>query len=231
MKKYNKRLASNQSGFTLIELLVVIAIVGILSGVILASLNSARKKGQVAAIKSNLRNVIPKAELTYDDSNPKSYINVCEGVGNMITAINNVGGNAFCQDSDTSWSISSKINSDLSSYWSVGSGGFVSWDIQGVDSSGSYVPTDVSMTWTLASSSCATVGGRLPTLEELQTFSDATWSASNSTTHTPPGFIADSYWVSTTVPSNSDIAYKVNMFSGSPDSSYKYKNGYVRCVR
>ena len=37
-----------QSGFTLIELLVVIAIIGILASVVVASLNSSRKKGRDA---------------------------------------------------------------------------------------------------------------------------------------------------------------------------------------
>jgi prepilin-type N-terminal cleavage/methylation domain-containing protein len=59
-------------GFTLIELLVVIAIIGILSAVVLASLNTARQKGNYAAIKSNLSTIQTQAELYYD-SNSSSY--------------------------------------------------------------------------------------------------------------------------------------------------------------
>lgn len=58
-KKFNQ-------GFTLIELLVVIAIIGILSSVVLASLNTARNKGSDAAIKSNLANIRAQAEIIYD---------------------------------------------------------------------------------------------------------------------------------------------------------------------
>jgi prepilin-type N-terminal cleavage/methylation domain-containing protein len=53
-------------GFTLIELLVVIAIIGVLSSVVLASLNTARVKGSDAAIKSSLQTVRTQAELYYD---------------------------------------------------------------------------------------------------------------------------------------------------------------------
>jgi len=59
----------SQKGFTLIELLVVIAIIGILSSVILASLNSARGKGQDAARISNLKSFKLALEMYYDDNN------------------------------------------------------------------------------------------------------------------------------------------------------------------
>jgi len=61
-------LSSKTRGFTLIELLVVIAIIGLLSGVVLASLNTARTKGADASIKSNLKTVQTQAELYYDDA-------------------------------------------------------------------------------------------------------------------------------------------------------------------
>jgi prepilin-type N-terminal cleavage/methylation domain-containing protein len=56
----------NQRGFTLIELLVVIAIIGILSSVVLASLNSARKKGRDARRISDLKQLQLALELYYD---------------------------------------------------------------------------------------------------------------------------------------------------------------------
>lgn len=111
-----------QNGFTLIELLVVIAIIGILSSVVLASLNSARNKGADAAIKASLANARAQAELFYD--NGQNYDTVCGtattgGIYTMISSAEKSYGNstptvyadatastwntAQCHDSTTGW--------------------------------------------------------------------------------------------------------------------------------
>ncbi len=57
---------SYRRGFTLIELLVVIAIIGILSSIVLASLNSARKKGRDARRVADIKQIQLALELYYD---------------------------------------------------------------------------------------------------------------------------------------------------------------------
>ena len=57
---------SYKRGFTLIELLVVIAIIGILASIVLASLDSARKKGRDARRIADVKQIQLALELYYD---------------------------------------------------------------------------------------------------------------------------------------------------------------------
>lgn len=71
-------------GFTLIELLVVIAIIGILSSVVLASLNSARKKGRDARRVADLKQLQLALELYYD-ANPTTGYPDALSTANLVT--------------------------------------------------------------------------------------------------------------------------------------------------
>jgi len=73
---------NSSRGFTLIELLVVIAIIGLLSSVVLASLNSARGKGRDARRKADLQQIRNALELYASDHNgqyPCEVASKCTG--------------------------------------------------------------------------------------------------------------------------------------------------------
>jgi len=215
------RIITNK-GFTLIELLVVIAIIGILSTVVIASLNSARTKGQEASIKSTLKNMIAQAELVYDG--PGNYSSVCGDtkIASMITSINNSGGTAKCystiMDPGKRWAVSARLNSDNTKNWTVDSTGVATWDTS--DPSGGS-----TMDWNTAVTTCKNLGGRLPTMEQII-------SLNKAYNGLPPGFESYFYWSGTTVDSDTTLAYQGNPADGGEDTGGKiYSDPHVRCIR
>jgi prepilin-type N-terminal cleavage/methylation domain-containing protein len=109
-----------KKGFTLIELLVVIAIIGILSSVVLASLNTARAKGADAAVKSNLNNIRAQAEIVYDNTNSYATVcadaNVAKGQAAAVAAGANGG---TCSNAATTWTAWAGLKGTATDAWCV----------------------------------------------------------------------------------------------------------------
>ncbi|MEK7514692.1 MAG: type II secretion system protein [Patescibacteria group bacterium] len=133
-------------GFTLIELLVVIAIIGLLSSIVLASLNSARAKGADAAIKANLAGIRAQAEILYDtnsgygvDTTPTAFsVGACAATADtlffdltiraaLIAAGNasNAGGlgRGSCVSTANAWAASVPLKGTATNSWCVDSTG------------------------------------------------------------------------------------------------------------
>ena len=111
-------------GFTLIELLVVIAIIGILSSVVLASLNTARAKGADAAIKANLANARAEAEIFYDSQTTPTYDGVCaltgtNVIGDSVTAAATAGGATYAVSDTANVTATVAACNDTSAGWAA----------------------------------------------------------------------------------------------------------------
>jgi len=126
-------------GFTLIELLVVIAIIGLLSSIVLASLDTARAKGADAAVKGDLDSMRAQGELWYD-SNSQTYAGLCAdattaGVQGGLKAAgtqtgatfqaNAVGaaGKVTCNSQATGWAAEAPLKTTTSAFWCIDSTG------------------------------------------------------------------------------------------------------------
>ena len=137
-------LRSSRAGFTLIELLVVIAIIGILSAVVLASLSTARSKGNDAAVQSNLSTIQTQAEIYYGN-NSNSYGNVstagsCTSTTGMfsdttikaaITSAIAAGrtGTSYCSSNGSAYVAEVPVNATSSAaYWCVDSTGIAKYE-------------------------------------------------------------------------------------------------------
>ena len=140
-----KNMMNRTKGFTLIEILVVIAIIGILSSIVLASLNTARAKGADAAIKADLAGIRPQAEIFFDNGGHYgadvldgncATANSLFADANVTAAINHAGtvsgGTAVCASDDgvvgagtaaTTWAVSVPLKTDSLVSWCIDSTG------------------------------------------------------------------------------------------------------------
>jgi len=108
---------SRKAGFTLIELLVVIAIIGVLASVVLASLNSARRKSRDARRVADIKQLQLALELYFDSNStyPAGGFSALTGVLNpsFIPTIPNDPLSAstyrYCQLSATSYHLGADL--------------------------------------------------------------------------------------------------------------------------
>lgn len=91
---------TSKRGFTLIELLVVIAIIGILSSVVLASLNDARQKSRDAKRVADVKQLQLALELFFDSNGSYATTGLSALTPNYIAVIptDPVTGNSYVYD-------------------------------------------------------------------------------------------------------------------------------------
>ncbi len=113
---------NTKKGFTLIELLVVIAIIGILSSIVLASLNSARAKGSDAAVKSAMGSLTTQAALYYDTNN-QSYTGMFSDsqISKIRTNVRTNSTAVFSSTSDQAYVVVAQLKASSTSAWCVDS--------------------------------------------------------------------------------------------------------------
>ena len=76
-----------RNGFTLMELLVVVLIIGILASMSISKFGDAKKRGFIAAMKSDLRNLATTAETRYASDNSYAGLLAPQGSAGVTLSV------------------------------------------------------------------------------------------------------------------------------------------------
>lgn len=120
-------------GFTLIELLVVVAIIGILAGIVVISLTSARERSRKASLQTTMASLMP-------------VMSMCQNDGETVQAV--VAGGSVCSGTEITETYPNPLlPANLGAGWSydLNAGGTA---LVGTG------PGGVTVTCTIASGSC-----------------------------------------------------------------------------
>lgn len=119
---------NKQKGFTLVELLIVIAIIGILSAIVITSLNKARASGNDGKVKGQIANLRAATDVYYQNHG-NSFKGLCSvpmgdvsGTYQLLQTSNYpVKTTLDCGDDDSVYSVAASMSGNAA--WCVDSDG------------------------------------------------------------------------------------------------------------
>lgn len=108
---FNFARGTQKRGFTLIELLVVIAIIGVLASIVLASLNSARRKSRDARRIADIKQIQLALELSFDANSayPDALSTLAPTYIPVVPADPLTGAYKYCKVSATSYHLGAAL--------------------------------------------------------------------------------------------------------------------------